>query len=667
MVTAITVATVFGVFGAGCAFAFADNADNLVKNPSFEEKAENGAMPSHWGGNSEVYGLDTTVHHSGNVSLRYQNADSKRYVLCSQRMPVKPGWLVHFSAWVKTQDVVGEDSGATICLEWNDGAKKWLGGVYPAGIKGTHDWKLIEGEARVPEKAGSVVLACYVRQHMTGTAWFDDVTLVRAKPKLLDTMLLTPNYRSRITAEGPKEILVRANLNLGDYELTPRDVRLAIALRDGEKKELFGRKNIEIPESPNATTSSDVTKVELALPIGDLAPNLYDLEVQAIAADGKILGTSHHSLERVAADFKPHCAIDSHRRLLVDGQPFFPIGMYWHAINAKDIEIFADSRFNCLMPYGSPTKEQMDLAWQHHLRVLYSVKDCFFGIGSCPKSIHNEKEEEEWVRSRFKAFREHPALLGWYLNDELPQTYLPRLNAHQQWAMEEDPQHPTWVVLCHPSTVGDYCNSFDVIGTDPYPIGHTPASTAAHWTTETMEQTQQRRAVWQVPQIFNWANYEKNEEAKKKLRTPTIDEIRSMAWQCITEGATGLVFYSWFDLKRNPDVPFETLWPEIKEMAAEVDRAAPVLLSIETSPKVTVAQTNASEPPAWLHFTVRRHDGKLYLFAVNDGDGEGRVRFHWDVPIHRVHEIRTNRSLDATDATFEDDFGKLQVSIYEID
>ncbi len=41
--------------------------------------------------------------------------------------------------------------------------------------------------------------------------------------------------------------------------------------------------------------------------------------------------------------------------------------------------------------------------------------------------------------------------------------------------------------------------------------------------------------------VLYWANYNKTEAEKKRGRTPTYDEVRSMAWQCICEGATGLV------------------------------------------------------------------------------------------------------------------------------
>jgi|EP01046_Picozoa_sp_COSAG06_P023724 hypothetical protein len=44
-------------------------------------------------------------------------------------------------------------------------------------------------------------------------------------------------------------------------------------------------------------------------------------------------------------------------------------------------------------------------------------------------------------------FKDHPALVAWYTNDELPATtYRPQLLTHQQWVVEGDPNHPTWQV-----------------------------------------------------------------------------------------------------------------------------------------------------------------------------------------------------------------------------
>jgi len=245
---------------------------------------------------------------------------------------------------------------------------------------------------------------------------------------------------------------------------------------------------------------------------------------------------------------------------------------------------------------------------------------------------------------------------------------MPQLEAHQRWVAEEDPHHPTWVVLYQYREVGAYLNTFDVIGTDPYPIGRSPASMAAAWTSETFRQVEGARPMWQVPQLHNWANYHKSEADDPKLHTPTFDEVRSMAWQCIAEGATGLVFYSWFDVKRNPDVPFEEQWDGLKRIATEIDAMAPALLSIEPVPEVQVSCDPApAEGPGWLNWTARVHAGKLYLVAANNGEGEGKVTFTLPDEPRSIRVLDEDRSVSPRGASFQDELALLAVQIYEVE
>jgi hypothetical protein len=169
--------------------------------------------------------------------------------------------------------------------------------------------------------------------------------------------------------------------------------------------------------------------------------------------------------------------------------------------------------------------------------------------------------------------------------------------------------------------------------------------------------------MWQVPQLHNWANYDKSEAQKKRGRTPTYDEVRSMAWQCICEEATGLVFYSWYDVQRNPDVPFDVQWDGLRRVAAEIDQRASVLLSVEPVPAVTVAEA----VPGWLHWLARAQAGKLYLFAVNDGDGEGKVAFKLPGTPKVIRELRENRTIETDGATLQLWLPRLAVQCYEIE
>ncbi|MDP6545017.1 MAG: hypothetical protein QGH60_13590 [Phycisphaerae bacterium] len=628
---------------------------NLVANGSFEAAGGRSATAKGWYGSEAVYSRDAGVARTGKASLKYVNTDTGRYQLCSRSVPLRAGWKCRFSVWVKTKNIAGNDSGASICLEWSRADGKWMGGTYPHGVKGTRGWTKIEAVTRIPPEAARFSLTCYVRKGMTGTAWFDDVELVRVAEKPMKTMLLSPVYRGRITSDGPRDVRVGVRLNLRDHDLLPKQVKVSARIV-----------SVKGDRSSGLTTFQprDKAAFVLSLRAGDLAPGRYRLIVSLTGPGDKVIQTLGHDLVRTPDDFAPTCTIDAHRRLIVRGKPFFPLGMYWSSINAKELGVYAASRFNCIMPYGRPTKAQMDLAHKHGIKVIYSIKDLYAGSKWSPADIKTPADEERKVRATVRRFRDHPALLAWYLNDELPQSYMPRLVAHRKWTAQEDANHPAWVVLYQYREVADYIETFDVIGTDPYPIASSPASMAGRWTAETFDQTGRARPIWQVPQLHNWANYRKTASGKKAQRTPTRDEVRSMAWQCICNGATGLVFYSWFDVRRNPDVSFETQWTYLKAIAAEIDSAAPMLLSTKPPPAVQ-ARIDPTKP-TWLHWLARTHKGKGYIFAVNNGDADGTVTFTLGKGIRTVRVAGSDRTIGVKGGRFSDTFKKLQVRIYEL-
>ena len=641
-------------------------SSNLAANPSFEEAAADGKLPAQWSGDREVYRINRDVARTGGASLEFVNQDPDRYRLATQRIDLEPGGKYRIRVWVKTEDLRGVESGATICVEWRDEQGNWLGGLYPSGVKGTGDWTRVEGVARLPAEARDFTLSCYVRRGMTGRAWFDDVQVVRLADPPLQTMLVSPVYRGWITADAPERVQLRVALNLLDVAWEPHQLLVAVKLadRNGRIVDWTGQPAAEPSPEP---VFDDRAVTTLEFPARQLPVGQYQLIVRLFGPEGNELQSAVHRLARLPDDFQPRSTIDQHRRLLVDGEPMFPLGMYFSSIREEELKVFAQSKFNCLMAYASPTAAQMDLADRHGIKVIYSIKDWYFGSKYCPPDIRSIADEEPKIRERVRQFRDHPALLAWYLNDELPQSFMPQLEAHQRIVEEEDPDHPTWAVLYQYREVADYRNTFDAIGTDPYPIGRAAASQAAEWTAETFRQVQGARPMWQVPQVFNWGNYPSIAPASDQQRTPTFDEMRSMAWQCIAEGATGLIFYSWYDVRRNPDVPFETQWQHLKNIAAEIDRHAPALLSIEPVPAVKAGGVTGADPPAWLRWTARRHGGRLYLFAVNDGDGEGEFTFMFPGAPRSVRVVDEDRPVKIDGAGFRDELSALQVRVYAIE
>ncbi|MDD2597900.1 MAG: hypothetical protein PHO37_01565 [Kiritimatiellae bacterium] len=575
--------------------------DNLVRNPGFEERDNTGATVA-WSERKPVYRFLDGCGRNGSRGLAFENSDPDFYSFPAQALEFKAGACYEFEVWVRSEGLHGEESGASICMEWSDAAGKYLGGGYAEGVRETGDgWVLIKGATRpIPENAHSVRVAPYVRRGMTGKAWFDDLRVTRYYPPAVSTVSASC-YRHTAAAG---QVTFSASLHLRDSGLKPAQVAGAFVFEDSRGREVKRLKPALLDEQRGCVT------LEVAeLPVGE-----YKVSFVLTAADGTARGAGSTSFRRVAQLPERRVHIDSHRRLIADGQPFFPLGMYWSQVKEPQLGVYAQAPFNCLMPYGSPATNQMDACHAYGLKVIYSIKDIYHGTQWAPPQIKSAADEREWIKRTVSLHRNHPALLAWYLNDELPLTMVDRLAARQRLMEELDPDHPTWVVLYQYTQVGDYLDTFDVIGTDPYPIPDKPAGMALEWTRVTRDQSHGSRAIWQVPQVFDWGGYRKG-EAREKTRPPTLPEMRTMAWQCIAAGANGLVFYSFFDLhKMNERDPFDKRWADVCAMAAEIKGLIPVLLSVEPTPVIVVDAPDAVETRLW------KHAGALYLLVVNGSE-----------------------------------------------
>lgn len=591
---------------------------NLVANPSFERLEE--GRPAQWSAPTPVYSSSEQYARTGQRSLEYVNDDPGRYLLCSQAIDLQPDKRYELSAWVRTEGVEGEGSGATVCLEWYDADGEYLGGSYPPGYKGdTTEWAEVRGiSRRIPDGAADIRVVCYVRKEMTGTAWWDDVSVRIVRERPLQCVLMRPNYRGWVTDEGPDVAEVLAEVIPDDLEVGVEQLSLELSLLPAEA---------DRPVASQAIDAIAPGENQVSMPLPELEPGQYTLQVSLVRDDTeRVLATDEHDVVRRTGPM-PTVYIDQHNRLIVDGQPFFPLGMYWGGVTEEDLKTYVEAPFNCLMPYGRPNEEKMDLIDSYGLKCIYSIKDFYAGTKWAPDFIDSVEDEEPAVRETVRQYRDHPALLAWYLNDERPLSMLDRLIAHQEWVEEEDPNHPTWVVLWQVNQVRQYIRSFDAIGTDPYPIPTRPASMAGDWAETTRRQVADSRPFWMVPQVHNWDVYRETGEG----RPPTYEEVRCMTWQCICEGADGIIYYSWMDLHRDETTPFEERWPDLKAVAEEVAEHIPTLLSVEPTPELEV------DAPEAIHCTARTHNGQTWLFMVNDSPRPARATVRPDGRMRHVH------------------------------
>lgn len=157
-------AGVFALWGL-CAGA----AENRVLNPGFEQTEAPGKIMG-WSERKPAYTFVEGAGRDGSRGLAFENRDPKFYSFPTQKLELEPGCCYAFEVWVKAEGLKGEESGATVCMEWSGPDGKWLGGAYAEGVRDTAGgWQKVRGVTRaLPTNAVRVTVAPYVRRGMTG-------------------------------------------------------------------------------------------------------------------------------------------------------------------------------------------------------------------------------------------------------------------------------------------------------------------------------------------------------------------------------------------------------------------------------------------------------------------------------------------------------------------
>jgi len=553
---------------------------NLVANPGFEEGAEGWHLPDGF----RV--VQAAAGHSGGFFLATERTDATSYRLASQAVPCRPGRQYRISAWVRAKGVKGDESGATLCMEWS-GKAGWIGGAYPSGMKGTTDWTRIETiTPPIPDEAEHVSVKVYLRRGMTGEAHFDDVEVREYWGRPMEAFLLDPPYRGLIFAgEARRPVRVHVDLaeRIGGHawkegEGWPglKDLVLVTRLLVGGK--VIAQRHVADVSQRSLEMQFDAE----ALPAGG-----YRVDV-ALARGPEVLARQVLGGRVLAQGDRPTVYIDRHGRTIVRGRPFFPLGFYFGTIKEDEIRTMSRAGFNCAMPYAFSSMDVgnalglLGMARRHGVMVIYSIKDLYPNRAWVSRRYPTPEALAARVREVVERVRTHPNLLAWYLNDELPPSMRPDLEARYDLVRGLDPGHPTWAVLYLVDQLTEYRHTCDVLGTDPYPVARKPVAMAGEWARKTRQASLGTDAFWQVPQAFAWGACREPADAPQN-RPPTYDEVRCMTYQALIAGAKGLIYYAWHHLA-DDSAGFESRWNDMSRIGREVRALEPALLSVDPVP-----------------------------------------------------------------------------------
>ena len=134
-----------------------------------------------------------------------------------------------------------------------------------------------------------------------------------------------------------------------------------------------------------------------------------------------------------------------------------------------------------------------------------------------------------------------------------------------------------------------------------------------------------------------------------------------MAYQAIVNGANGLLFYCYYDLRVQPQ--YKEYWAGLKTIANEVKTMSPVILSPNN-----LGPASCSPSDAGVETLLKELEGELFLIAVNTADKPCKVTFDAKQTLQtKVNVMFEGRfAMDIHDTKLTDCFKPLEVHVYDL-
>ena len=566
---------------------------NALRNAGFESDGDGDGAPDAWEPQGEGATTDTEGAKSGQLNARAEGAASWR----QRDVPVTPSAKYELSAATRA-DEFGRD--LRIAIEWLTAAGD------PAGTEELTDqtwkgWQAKTLRATAPAAASHATVV--LESSGEGTVWFDDVALTESGLVAEIALRLDePNARG-LLREGVDDRSVQAWCEMKSDQT---DLRLRLRLVDAESAALQ-EETVDWRNGP-ITWEPDITNCALGA---------YRIVAEAVGDDAAApIASAEGCLDIVPGDAHGLYFRDDHVAL-VDGKPWFPIGVTSFSPTSPEAERIAGAGFNLLVP-GRFTNGEADVVGT----ALARAEELGVYVLEWNNGYVYDKLTPEESRGRFSEsvanVAGHRRFLGW-MCDEAIWNGVPVSTVRDGYlaARAAAPTLVFWQNQAPRNTVEDlarYCVWADVSGMDIYPVEGASHSDLPNKTlsvvADEMEKQHRtvdgRKPVWAILQGFGWGAWEKD-EAKHK-RAPTWVETRFMAYDSILHGATGIIYWGAAYEDQDSDI-----WDSLRRIAGELSELEPALVA-EERVDVTV------EGDAPVAAMGRRVEGKLWVMAVNESD-----------------------------------------------
>ncbi|MBR6588200.1 MAG: hypothetical protein IKK82_12370 [Kiritimatiellae bacterium] len=302
-------------------------------------------------------------------------------------LDLAPGYQYEFTAIVQSR--LSEDSVVELSLSWFDSLGKRISSA--TGKPMNDNEVLPDGWVRygaktpiIPANAVRGAMHVYVCHGGKGRAVFDRFTLKQLDAKWVGP-LLSSAYQN-VAVDGT----VRFAVPLMHFE--------ALRIPKGELCATFTMKGADGKPFSLPPSCIDGRHAEVSVDVSRLAkgsnPVVFELKTTK-----RSYGISKCTFTRADALPERKVWIDSKKRLIVDGKPFFMLGMYWRKITDKELDVFCPSPFNTVLPCQRPVRAQFDLCQKRGLKMCYPFENLYDVPGEETNVVRIVKELKDHQRS----------------------------------------------------------------------------------------------------------------------------------------------------------------------------------------------------------------------------------------------------------------------------
>jgi len=687
--------------------------NNLLLNAGFEQieshrpvgwRLEQGS----WGDNKADYAgqMDTDIFHNGATGMKVICPDKGHHqtVMLENAIPIKANTKYGAGGWSKS------DGGAYtyFIVFFYDRDGKELSYKWGGDVKGSHDWTMSSFIFTAPPNAQTLVFRAGVKYG--AVAWFDDLFLREVGAEDVDNLVFNSSFEvaanpgvpdcwnregynrqkgfyarkywgldSSTAYHGRKSLRLAAPLTT--FSIGNRGISVPFTLSVYMKSSVPGTKcKFGVVGAARRTVSVGTSWTRYALVVreGHGTDRIFfklpgsKEETTPVWVDAVQLETGENTntfstswrdeiikqkdkagKRMVQVNFREGKEeLYAVKGLKVDGKPFLPFWVW--GLSVVDAAELKKVGVNTV--FGGDPDEAQSLG----LKAFVETPDPW----SCVEKNVPTNEFFAAVRRTVEKHKDHPALLGYFTCDEpRPRKKLTAQFMKQVHAVVKniDPQHPTYInqAISHTSSFRkeeaiknhyiDYVPASDIVGLDVYPVPTQPIDMVAEQT-DIVRKYAEGKVISMVLQFFGGAGW--------WWREPTPWEFSAMTYLTLIHGArsVGLFF-------GRPT--YDGLWEEMKKVAGEVEKLAPVLFSSEIS---GLSEQIPDGYACGIHALPRRCKGKLYLITVNAEyrDIEAEFSLPGSTPGGKINVLFENRDLENKNGSFSDLFRPYQRHVYGI-